>query len=64
MVKVVYNDKLIYKVVIWVGFLDYFMKREGSFWALNPLRDHSEIITGGKWILDFMLTKSKHEYPH
>ncbi len=29
-VKVVYNDKLVYKVVIWV-FGGYFMKRDGSF---------------------------------
>ncbi len=26
-----YNDKLVYKVVIWVLFWGYFMKREGSF---------------------------------
>ncbi len=30
-VKVMYNDKLLYKVVVWVFFLDKFMKREGSF---------------------------------
>ncbi len=26
-----YNGKLVYKVVIWVFFLDKFMKREGNF---------------------------------
>ncbi len=31
MVKVMYNDKLLYKVVIWVFWGDLFMKREGSF---------------------------------
>ncbi len=30
MVKVVYNDKLVYKVVILVVFGDTFMKRDGS----------------------------------
>ncbi len=30
MVKVMYNDKLVYKAVIWL-FGGYFMKREGSF---------------------------------
>ncbi len=31
MVKVMYNDKLVYKVAIWVFLGGYFMKREGSF---------------------------------
>ncbi len=31
MVKVMYNDKLVYKVVIWVFYVDYFLNREGSF---------------------------------
>ncbi len=30
MVKVMYNDKLVYNLVIWV-FWGYFIKREGSF---------------------------------
>ncbi len=30
MVKVIYNDQLVYKVVIWAFFLNKFMNREGS----------------------------------
>ncbi len=29
--KVVYNDQVVYKVVIWVFFVGYSMKREGIF---------------------------------
>ncbi len=38
MVKVMYNDKLVYKVVIW-GFWGYFMKREGSFKQQNQIKN-------------------------
>ncbi len=31
MVKVMYNDKLVYNVVIWVFWEDKFMNRKGSF---------------------------------
>ncbi len=34
-----YNDKLVYKVVIWVFNLGYFKKREGSF------KSHSNHMT-------------------
>ncbi len=35
MVKVMYNDKLVYNVVIRVFLWDKFMKREGSFKMLE-----------------------------
>ncbi len=39
MVKVVYNERLVYKVVIWVFGGNLFMEREGSFkeWLVKML---------------------------
>ncbi len=50
MVKVMYNDKIVYKVIIWVFYLGLFMKREGSFKRTNNDRHILHAYTTPGWI--------------
>ncbi len=47
-----YNDKLVHKIVIWVFFGDYYMKREGNINKPLPTHGSSPYI---KWNLAVLL---------